>query len=72
VLEDGLLPTRYFLSSKAASGILLRAERRGKELPPMLREALLCAAGTEYLKQNSETTRLTPLSPQTEEEPELE
>jgi site-specific DNA-cytosine methylase len=64
VLEDGPLPTRYFLSSKAASGILLRAERRGKELPPMLREALLCAAGMEYLKQNSETTKPTPLSPQ--------
>jgi len=29
VLEDGPLPTRYFLSSKAASGILRRAEARG-------------------------------------------
>ena len=40
VLEDGPLPTRYFLSSKAASGILRRAEARGKDLPERLREAL--------------------------------
>jgi len=40
VLDDGPLPTRYFLSSKAASGILRRAEARGKDLPERLREAL--------------------------------
>ena len=32
---------RYLLSAKAASGILRRAERRGKTLPEPLREALL-------------------------------
>ena len=35
------VPTRYYLSSKAAEGILRRAERRGKILPEMLREALI-------------------------------
>lgn len=32
---------RYLLSAKAASGILRRAERRGRTLPEPLREALL-------------------------------
>ncbi len=47
VLEDGPLPTRYFLSSKAAAGILRRAEARGKELPPQLAHALRAVAGLE-------------------------
>ena len=33
-------PEKYSLSAKACAGILRRAERRGKELPTMLREAL--------------------------------
>ena len=33
-------PEKYYLSAKACEGILRRAERRGKELPTMLREAL--------------------------------
>ena len=33
-------PQKYCLSAKACAGILRRAERRGKDLPPMLREAL--------------------------------
>ena len=33
-------PEKYCLSAKACQGILRRAEKRGKELPPMLREAL--------------------------------
>ena len=31
---------KYYLSAKACAGILRRAEKRGKELPPMLKEAL--------------------------------
>ena len=38
--EDGLLPTRFFLSPKAAAGILRRSERRGKALPETLQAAL--------------------------------
>ena len=34
------VPEKYFLSAKACAGILRRAEKRGKELPVMLREAL--------------------------------
>ena len=40
VLEAGPLPQRYFLSAKACKGILRRAEKRGKELPPALHRAL--------------------------------
>ena len=39
VLETDV-PQKYYLSAKAAAGILRRAEKRGKELPGMLREAL--------------------------------
>ena len=34
-------PEKYYLSAKACEGILRRAERRGKALPPILKEALL-------------------------------
>ena len=37
-------PEKYFLSKKACEGILRRAAKRGKELPPLLKEAL--EAGT--------------------------
>ena len=33
-------PEKYYLSARACEGILRRAERRGKALQPMLREAL--------------------------------
>ena len=39
-LETGDVPQRYMLSSRACSGILNRAARRGRQLPPMLEEAL--------------------------------
>ena len=37
---EAAVPEKYFLSAKACEGILRRAERRGKQLPPMLEEAL--------------------------------
>lgn len=36
--------SKYFLSPKACAGILRRAEKRGKELPPQLKAALMLAA----------------------------
>ena len=33
-------PEKFYLSARACEGIMRRAERRGKALPPMLREAL--------------------------------
>ena len=38
-LEDDI-PSKFYLSARAAAGILRRAERRGKELPTHLRQAL--------------------------------
>jgi hypothetical protein len=41
VLEgEGSIPPKYYLSPKACQGILRRAEKRGKALPPMLEQAL--------------------------------
>lgn len=40
-------PDKYSLSGKAARGILRRAEKRGKELPPMLKEALMETIGLD-------------------------
>lgn len=39
ILEDSP-PLKYSLSKKACQGIISRAERRGKKLPPILKEAL--------------------------------
>lgn len=44
VLQSDVLP-KYFLSAKAATGILRRAERRGKTLPAQLQAALTALAG---------------------------
>lgn len=44
-LETGPVDPRFFLSPKACAGILRRAEKRGKELPTMLRQALEQVAG---------------------------
>jgi len=43
-LETGSVPPRFFLSAKACAGILRRAEKRGKALPPALRDALQAVA----------------------------
>lgn len=40
ILETGGVPQRYYLTSTACEGILRRAARRGKPLPPKLQEAL--------------------------------
>ena len=44
VLEQGSIPQRFFLSGKACAGILRRAEKRGKSLPPSLAAALQAVA----------------------------
>ena len=45
VLETDAAP-KYFLSAKAAQGILSRAERRGRSLPELLRAALRAVVDT--------------------------
>jgi hypothetical protein len=44
VLERGEIPEEYFLSPLACAGILRRAAKRGRSLPPSLRQALEAAA----------------------------
>jgi hypothetical protein len=44
ILETGEVPQRYYLTSRACRGILRRAEKRGKDLPEVLRSALLAVA----------------------------
>jgi hypothetical protein len=45
ILETGDLPQRFFLSATACKGILRRAEKRGKQLPKALDQALMAVAG---------------------------
>jgi hypothetical protein len=40
VLEKDLIPAKYCLSLRACAGLLHRAEKRGKTLPPLLERAL--------------------------------
>src|SRR3990167_1630275 len=40
ILQSQPIPPKYYLSQKAAKGILRRAEKRGKSLPPFLQAAL--------------------------------
>ena len=49
------VPEKYFLSAKACAGILRRAEKRGKELPTMLKEAL-----EEVVNMSGATSTISP------------
>ena len=51
ILEDSPHP-KYFLSEKACLGILTRAERRGKELPPELKAVLLAQSRSRSEEEN--------------------
>lgn len=44
ILESGPVPERYYLSPRAAAGIIRRAERRGRALPAPLYAALAAVA----------------------------
>ena len=47
VLMAGNVAQRFYLSKKACAGILRRAEKRGKKLPPILAQALANVAHSE-------------------------
>ena len=53
ILED-TVPVKYYLSPTACGGIIRRSEKRGKELPAILKQALLMQAG-----QNIQNPRKT-------------
>jgi len=54
ILEASPHP-KYFLSAKACMGILNRADRKGKPLPPQLREALEKQSGLSAFKATAST-----------------
>ena len=62
VLETEPIQQKYFLSEKACEGILRRADKRGKELPPMLRDALMSAReqASKWAKVKAATRRHPP------------
>lgn len=43
------VPGKFSLSAKAAAGILARSQRRDRELPPMLKQALVALVEREGL-----------------------
>jgi hypothetical protein len=58
ILETGEIDSRYFLSQKACTGILRRAEKRGKVLPELLEHALKQVVGSaETLKRGGGVSR---------------
>ena len=53
ILETDV-PRKYYLSARAARGILRRAEKRGRELPELLTESLRAViAGAKRTKETS-------------------
>lgn len=63
VLETtGNVPQRYYLSSKACKGILRRAEKRGKVLPPQLQAALQAVADSERTSTATEDLSPPPMA----------
>ena len=57
---QGTVPSKYYLSRAACLGILRRAEGRGKELPPQLREALELQAGIRIFSPSTSTKEKKP------------
>lgn len=49
-------PAKYYLSQKACLGILRRAEKRKKKLPPMLKEALMEVTGSDGVSNNEQSS----------------
>ena len=46
---EATVPEKYYLSPKACGGIIARAEKRGKELPVILKQALMIQAAGEKI-----------------------
>ena len=56
ILEEAP-PTKYYLSHAACQGILRRAERRGKDLPEQLKQALLIQSASGGAVTEAEKAR---------------
>jgi site-specific DNA-cytosine methylase len=62
VLEAEVHP-RFYLSPRAAAGILRRAEKRGKDLPPALASALQALSASDRPEATPNSTDTEPMSP---------
>ena len=60
ILVRGSIPQRYYLTAKCAEGILRRAERRGKPLPPVLKTALEHQVKSSKQNGGTEEAKLEP------------
>jgi hypothetical protein len=58
VLETGVLPQRFYLTQKACAGILRRAERKGRPVPPSLKVALMKVATSASPDLSAQTLTL--------------
>jgi len=66
ILEENPHP-KYCLSAKACQGILNRAERRGKELPSLLRETLIRQSAS-LISEDQESETITETTQETEQD----
>ena len=57
ILIIGNIPLKYYLTVKCAEGILRRAERRGKPLPPVLKAALIRQSQSGCAQESPEAAR---------------
>lgn len=57
ILIIGNIPLKYYLTVKCAEGILRRAERRGKPLPPVLKAALIRQSQSGCAQESPEGAR---------------
>jgi hypothetical protein len=63
-LETGDVQRKYYLTPRACQGILRRAEKRGKALPPLLEHSLRTVAERTDLPETvTNLTSASPLSP---------
>jgi hypothetical protein len=76
ILEPtGSVPRAYYLSRRAATGILSRAGRRGKKLPPLLDAALrevACLGPNDPVPNTSPSKTKAAGEPEAEEAEEAE
>ena len=57
ILVVGNIPPKYYLTVRCAEGILRRAERRGKPLPPVLKAALIRQSQSGCAQESPEGAR---------------
>jgi len=52
---EGIVPDRFYLSPKAAAGILRRSQKRERELPVALLDALMILSARYKAEESADT-----------------